>query len=251
MPIELVVFDVAGTTIADEGAVAQVFTDALGAAGVPVNRDDVDRVMGLPKPTAIRALLAPHRAGEPIDDEVRTIHAAFADAMLHHYRTSSSVRALPGAREALELLRHHGIAVALDTGFDRRLLDAVLERVGWKEGEVFDVSVASDEVERGRPHSDMIFEAMRRTGVLSTTRVAKVGDTVVDVLEGMNAGCGLVVGVTSGTATKSDLIGARASLVVDDVAAFAEYLLDGARWGSLGRRHLTEGLGNEPREARS
>ena len=38
---------------------------------------------------------------------------------------------------------------------------------------------------------------MQRLGVLDAARVAKVGDTSVDLQEGKNAGCGLVIGVTN------------------------------------------------------
>jgi len=46
---------------------------------------------------------------------------------------------------------------------------------------------------------------MRRLGVSNASRVAKVGDTPADLEEGHNAGCGLVVGVTSGTHPESEL----------------------------------------------
>ena len=48
--IELVVFDMAGTTVNDEDAVNRCVRDALGAAGLAVSPADVNRVMGLPKP---------------------------------------------------------------------------------------------------------------------------------------------------------------------------------------------------------
>ncbi len=46
---------------------------------------------------------------------------------------------------------------------------------------------------------------MKRTGVTEVRRVAKVGDTPSDLLEGTAAGCGLVIGVTNGTHTRAQL----------------------------------------------
>jgi phosphoglycolate phosphatase-like HAD superfamily hydrolase len=40
----------------------------------------------------------------------------------------------------------------------------------------------------------MIHHLMRRFALLDARRVAKVGDTARDMLEGKNAGCGLVIG---------------------------------------------------------
>src|SRR5262245_44130929 len=58
LPIQLAVFDVAGTTILDGDAVATSLADAIRARGIPVSRREVLAVMGLPKPVAIRQLLA-------------------------------------------------------------------------------------------------------------------------------------------------------------------------------------------------
>lgn len=226
MDIELCVFDVAGTTVVDDGAVAGVLASALADRGIRIDRDDAAAVMGLAKPAAIRALLAPHRRPEgPSTDEVEAVHARFVALMLSHYRTSELVRPLPGVTPALARLRSVGIKVALDTGFDRPVLDAVLQRVGWRTRRDLDVTVASDEVERGRPAPDMIRRAMLLCGVSSASRVAKIGDTLADVEEGRAAGCGLVVGVTSGTATERELRAAGADLVVPGVSEMVDLLL--------------------------
>jgi phosphoglycolate phosphatase-like HAD superfamily hydrolase len=77
--------------------------------------------------------------------------------------------------------RRAGIRVALDTGFSRDILN-VLDRVGWREGDTFDISIASDEVHRGRPHPDLTHRAMARAGVLEPESVVNVGDTPADLV---------------------------------------------------------------------
>jgi phosphonatase-like hydrolase len=225
MDIELCVFDVAGTTISDDGAVADVLSKTLGERGIRVGRDDAAAVMGLAKPAALRALLAPHRPEGPTAEEVDELHRRFVALMLEHYRTSPGVHPLPGVAEAIARLRSFGVKIALDTGFDRALLDAALQRVGWRTRRDLDATVASDEVERGRPAPDMIRRAMLLCGASSAARVAKIGDTLADVEEGRAAGCGLVVGVTTGTATERELRSAGADLVLPGAAELADLLL--------------------------
>src|SRR5262249_60301217 len=70
---------------------------------------------------------------------------------------------------------------------------------------VIDADVTSDEVPRGRPHPDMIHQLMTRLGIEDARRVAKVGDTRADLEEGINAGCGLVIGVTTGSSSREQL----------------------------------------------
>lgn len=208
MSIRLVVFDMAGTTIRDDDAVNRCLREALQAGGVEVSRDEVNRVMGIPKPAAIAALLAIGRvAGGDVPPEViADLHAEFLRRMLDFYHGDPSVAPMPGVQDCFERLRRCGVRLALDTGFSRDIVDVILRRLGWDATGFLDATVASDEVPRGRPHPDLIFEAMRRTGVSSARSVAKVGDTPSDLQEGTAAGCGLVIGVTNGTHTRTQLL---------------------------------------------
>lgn len=70
---------------------------------------------------------------------------------------------------------------------------------------MIDHIVSSDEVPQGRPHPYMIRAIMDALELEEVKRVAKVGDTQVDVQEGRNSGCGLVVSVTTGAYTRQEL----------------------------------------------
>jgi phosphonatase-like hydrolase len=201
---ELVVFDLAGTTVYDGDAVRASFLAALAAAGLRVEPESVKEVMGRAKPEAIRLLL--ERAGADASPEaVRPIHTDFVARMIRHYRESPAVREVPGTTDTFRALRAAGIHVAVNTGFSREIVSVLLERMGWEAAGLLDASVTSDEVPRGRPHPDMIRHLMAALGVADSRGVAKVGDTPTDLLEGQSAGCGWVIGVTQGTHTREQL----------------------------------------------
>jgi phosphonatase-like hydrolase len=178
---------------------------ALCAQGIAVSIPDVNRVMGIAKPTAIRMLLEQQNGRPPAPELVDTLHADFLKRMNAFYETDPSISPTEGALEALGQLRRAGIKVALDTGFSRKTVDTILRRLNWRAGQVIDFTVASDEVPQGRPHPDLVHAAMRLAGINSPDLVAKVGDTPADLQEGQAAGCKLNIGVTNGTHTREEL----------------------------------------------
>ena len=87
----------------------------------------------------------------------------------------------------------------------RRLASAFLDGFDWMSSGLVDTLVGSDEIDQGRPRPDGIVAAMKRTGVGVAERVAKVGNTPADLVEGTLAGCGWVVGVTHATHRRNEL----------------------------------------------
>jgi phosphoglycolate phosphatase-like HAD superfamily hydrolase len=65
--------------------------------------------------------------------------------------------------------------------------------------------VYPDEVPAGRPAPYLIFQAMQKTRVEPVKRVAAIGDTILDLQAGTNAGAGWVIGVLSGAADAATL----------------------------------------------
>ena len=205
MPYRLAVFDMAGTTVYDGDAVNRCLRAALRAVGgLEISRDAANGVMGLHKPLAISRLLQaatdesdPNLAGAVLQD--------FEERMENHYRRSTLVREVDGATEVFAQLRSRGIAIALNTGFGRNLAEVILQRLDWKVPSMVNATIASDEVEAGRPAPHMIQRLMQQTGVADPSQVVKIGDTPADLMEGANARCGMIVGVTSGSHTADEL----------------------------------------------
>jgi phosphonatase-like hydrolase len=218
--VDLIVFDIAGTTLKDRNDVNLCVREALLAAGHDVPIEQINPLMGLPKPVAIKALLGEDAS----DSQVDLIHDDFVEKMKRHYRTYPDVSPIDGVEEAFAAFRQAGVRVALDTGFSSDITSVILDRLGWDEA-VIDGAISSDEVENGRPFPDMVFHHMKTFGIEDPKRVAKVGDAPADLNEGTNAGCGFVIGVLSGTHTAEQLSQYPHTHLVDAVQDLPALLL--------------------------
>lgn len=206
MSIKLVVFDMAGTTVEDNNNVAAVLQYAMKEFGYNVTIDDVNKVMGYPKPVAITELLVQYSDNKQPDEQyVNHIHDVFVAKMLDHYRLNPGIREKEGVRDTFLALKEKNIKIGIDTGFSRDIADTIIDRLGWKKEGLYDISITSDEVANGRPFPDMIYKAMNALDISDTDEVAKVGDTVSDLQEGNAAGCKYVIGVTSGSYSEDEL----------------------------------------------
>ncbi|MEJ7644413.1 MAG: HAD hydrolase-like protein [Chryseolinea sp.] len=219
MAIELVVFDLAGTTVKDNQDVHRILQQALAAHDVSVTLEDANEVMGIPKPIAIGQLLRrKYNGSRPITiNWIAEIHDIFVEKMINFYRTDEGVGEKDGVAETFRRLKEKDLKVIVDTGFDRQITNPLLERMGWAKLNLIDGSVTSDEVERGRPHPDLIYRAMELTNIKDSRNVAKVGDTVSDIEEGKSAGCGLVVAVTTGAFTHNALADAGPTHLIENI----------------------------------
>jgi phosphonatase-like hydrolase len=222
MSIKLVVFDMAGTTVRDKGSVADAFMEAAAQFGVEVPIEEVNKVMGFRKKEAIRILLDKFylEQKESIEELIEKIHTAFTQNMISFYEQDETLAPLPHVEETFTWLKQRSIKVALNTGFTRPITDTILKRLQWDKSEVIDMVISSDEVPEGRPHPYMINAIMKQLGVTDPAQVAKVGDTEVDVEEGRKVGCGLVVSVTTGAYSRSQLEQYSPDQIIDSLAEF-------------------------------
>jgi phosphonatase-like hydrolase len=216
----LVVFDMAGTTVLDKGDVADSFIRAFQQFGIEVPEADINKVMGWRKKDAIQSLLSKyHSVTEKIDEVlVDQIHDVFIDNMVSFYERDEDLQPMQHAEELFATLKEKNIKVALNTGFTRRIADVILRKLDWNNHALIDYVIASDEVPEGRPYPFMIQQLMQESGVTNAARVVKVGDTEVDVQEGRNAGCGLVVSVTTGAYTKEQLQNYQPDHIIDSLS---------------------------------
>jgi phosphonatase-like hydrolase len=195
--IRLFVFDIAGTTVRDNGFVARAFRTAAHAAGLRPDDEWIRARMGIDKREVFREML--RDAGRPEDA---------APGLLDRFETSidddldrDPPQPLPGAADSIRELARAGVSIAFTTGFSARTAQSVIRRTPWERYPV----VASDAVPRGRPAPDMILECMRRARVPDPREVGVAGDTPADLLAANAAGARIIIGVGHGSHTLDEL----------------------------------------------
>jgi phosphonatase-like hydrolase len=191
----LVVTDLMGTTLRDDDAVLPAYRAAFGECAIPFTEAELADRRGAHK----LSLFTDFATRRYPADEARKIAATALEVFesrLRRLLVSGGATPISGAEDAIRRLREAGIKVVLTSGFDRGLIADIVAHCGWAE--LFDAIVYPDEVPAGRPAPYLIFHAMQKTLVHSVARVATIGDTVLDLQAGANAGAGWVIGVLSG-----------------------------------------------------
>ncbi|MGW7560978.1 phosphonatase-like hydrolase [Streptomyces sp. NPDC054757] len=211
-PINLVVLDMAGTTVADGGLVERAFAAAARRMGVEPETmlGHVRATMGESKISVFR-----HLFGD--EEKARQANTAFEEAY-GELVGAGHIAPVPGAREAVERMRDEGRTVVLSTGFARPTQDAILDALGWRDLVGLTLCPA-DAGGRGRPWPDMVLAAFLRTrAVDGMDQVAVVGDTAYDMLSGVRSGARAVAGVLTGAHDRERLERHGATHVIGSVA---------------------------------
>ena len=204
-PIQLVVFDMAGTTVDDSGGrVLNCLVETTHIHELPGTPDELNALMGMNK-LEVFTMLAERRYPVGSSEAIQLAQEAlstFVAQMQAAYENNLSP--IPGTEETFAFLHARGIKIAIDTGFDATIGGLIMERLNWL-GRLVDTAIFSSDVPRGRPAPYMIFRAMERLNILDVRQVMKLGDSPADLEEGYNAGCGEVIGVLSGAHTATSL----------------------------------------------
>ncbi len=220
-PVDLVCFDMAGTTVLDHGEVGDCFEAAARETGLSVAREKIQAQMGRAKRLVFEILwseeLGP--AHPELIARVDASYDAFRRILEHHYQTAA-VAPTPGCLECFEWLRAGGVKISLATGFYRRVTDIILRRLNWEAIPC----VSSDEVPKGRPAPYLIYRAMELLGVEDVRRVATIGDTPSDLQAGRNAGCGWTLGITGGSHSHEQLEKHPNDGLIQTLGELKEYL---------------------------
>src|SRR4030095_16620436 len=112
MPVKLVVFDMAGTTIVDKNFVATAFQNAFKNQDITISTAEINPLMGYEKKLAIQMMLEKH--GVDFDDElIETIYNDFIEEMIDFYEYSPEAQAAPDADELFQNLKEKSIMLKL------------------------------------------------------------------------------------------------------------------------------------------
>lgn len=203
--IKLAVFDWAGTTV-DYGCMAPyiVFDEIFKAKGIELTKDEILKPMGMEKKDHIRALLKTDKASkqwqnnygrEWNDSDINEMYENFEERLAQIVADFSEP--IDGVVDTINALKEKDILIGSTTGYTGEMMKNVIPKakdMGYDPQCV----VTPEIVGCGRPAPFMIYENMRKFNVYPPKCVVKVGDTVMDILEGKNAGV-WSVGVLDGS----------------------------------------------------
>ena len=85
----------------------------------------------------------------------------------------SKIVTFDGVEQFFELLRENNIKIVLNTGYDSKTANKLMDKLGWKVGKQVDALITSDDVKNGRPSPDMIQLAMVKFGITDGAQVLK------------------------------------------------------------------------------
>ena len=194
-PVKLVILDWAGTTM-DYGcfAPAVVFVEVYKRNGVEISMEEARQPMGAHKlvhirkisqiPSVARRWQGVH--GRPCtEDDVRKMFDQFVPLQLDCLAQYADL--IPGTLEVVAELRKRGVKIGSTTGYTGEMM-ALLLAEAQERGYEPDSTVCATDVPPGRPEPWMCLRNAENLGVYPMEACVKIGDTLPDVEEGLNAG---------------------------------------------------------------
>ncbi|MFH5811950.1 phosphonoacetaldehyde hydrolase [Companilactobacillus sp. FL22-1] len=204
--IEAVIFDWAGTTV-DYGSLAPViaFKKAFKKAGIELSDDEIREDMGMAKWDHIGKILQLEDVQDqwkemysrtPNTEDRKKIYADFQESLLRYLKDYTELKT--GVLKTFNYLKNYGIKVATTTGYTAEMMEIVQDKAA-ELGYAPDLVVTAEDVDGvGRPSPAMIQFIMDKFNIDDPSKIIKVGDTLVDIEEGQNAGV-KTVGIVEGS----------------------------------------------------
>jgi phosphonoacetaldehyde hydrolase len=194
-PLRGVILDWAGTTL-DYGcfAPAVVFVEVFERQGVPITIEEARVPMGAHKKVHIRRITQLEAVAErwqqqhgraPDESDVERMFRDFVPLQMEVLGEYAGL--IPGTLEAVLALRRRGLKIGSSTGYTGEMM-RVLLAAAKRQGYAPDASVCATDVPAGRPEPWMCLQNARELGIYPMEAMVKVGDTLPDIEEGLNAG---------------------------------------------------------------
>lgn len=203
--VECVIFDWAGTTV-DYGCFAPVaaFVRAFEELGITISIEEARSFMGMSKIDHIRELFKLDSVSVQFsrlfermweESDVVAMNQRFESYLFASLE--SYTNPIAGVLATVEKLRAEGIKIGSTTGYTSAMMEVVAPAAALK-GYAPDCYVTSAGLPAGRPAPFMVYQNMINLAIASPLSVIKIGDTLSDIREGVNAGV-WTVGVVLGS----------------------------------------------------
>ena len=157
----------------------------MAQARAPMGMFKLDHIRAIAQlePVAAQWQAVYGRAWSEVD--IVTLYTDFLPLQLAVIAQHAAV--IPGTLEALAAFRQRGLKIGSTTGYTRAIMDQ-LAPLAAQCGYAPDAIVCADEVPAGRPQPWMMFQNALQLTVYPMAAIVKIGDTVPDIEEGLNAG---------------------------------------------------------------
>jgi phosphonoacetaldehyde hydrolase len=202
--IKMIIFDGAGTLF-DDGCFAPInaFVKAFEKYGVFPTINEIREPMGIEKCAHITKMLESERLASlwlkkhgrcHTVEDIKDIYLEFESVLFKTLPQYTDP--IFGVVETIKQLRERGIAIGATTGYSKAMMDVIMP-FAKEKGYLPDFIVCPENVGKGRPYPYMIWENLKQFGVINSREAVKIGDTVADISEGVNANCwsvGVVLG---------------------------------------------------------
>ncbi|GGP11092.1 phosphonoacetaldehyde hydrolase [Oceanobacillus neutriphilus] len=193
--VEGIIFDWAGTTV-DFGCFAPVnaFVTVFKKAGIEVTIEEAREPMGLTKIDHVRTMLSMPRISalwkeeygrEFTEQDVENLNADFESALMETLAAYTDPK--PEVLETIEQLRKQGLKIGSSSGYTQKMMEVVVPEAE-KKGYRPDFYITADGTGGlGRPYPYMVYRNMEALKLTAARHVVKVGDTIPDIDEALNA----------------------------------------------------------------
>ena len=211
MPLKAVLFDFIGTTVIEKipGTIAGCFEKTFQEYAIKVTSTFIQENRGRNKREVIQLAVNAQIQPDKLVDQILNSFERNIEESLTNFS------AAPGSIDIFMKLRQTEIKIGLGTGLTRNSFEMILHHLKWNKKD-FDYTATSEEIGKGRPHPDMIFDMMKKLHISHPKEILKVGDTVSDIQEGKNAGVMTAV-ILSGTHSKEALEKEKPDFVLSGV----------------------------------
>ena len=194
-PVQGVVLDWAGTAV-DYGCMGpvEVFRESFHLFDIDISVAEVRQFMGLMKKDHIRHLCQlptvsarwREKFGQlPDEIDVEALYAETEPMMVSAIARYSDP--IPGLLETVDELRKRCIRIGSSTGYTRPMME-MLTPAARRKGYIPDAIVCSTDTPAGRPYPWMCFQNAIQLQIYPMEAMVKIGDTISDIEEGLNAG---------------------------------------------------------------
>ena len=194
-PVQAVILDWAGTTM-DYGcyAPAVVFIEVFKRQGVEISMEESRQPMGAHKLVHIRAISRipavarrwQEAHGRPCtEDDVQSMFEQFVPLQLDCLADYADL--IPGTLDVVAELRRQGIKIGSTTGYTHEMMELLMAQAA-QRGYEPDATVCATDVPAGRPEPWMCLRNAEQLRVYPMEACVKIGDTLPDIDEGLNAG---------------------------------------------------------------